>query len=99
MWVTYLNSAACIVLLFYLLPVALIMDNRRFWGHRLGLWVVAAALGVNAAAPFEPMLPTLPWDVAALHVCLVLMITLWRHEIWQFVRLTFSPHNPPSHRL
>ncbi len=98
MLVDLINSAACIVLLCYLMPVALIMDVRKFWVHRVAMWMVTVALGINAMTPFATFLPPVLWTSMVLHVALTLAVTIYRREIWFFLTLKLKPPRRPTQR-
>lgn len=94
MWLAYVNSIACVVLLGYIVPVAHIIDAHQNWGHRLALWLMTVALGLDAMTPFVGFLPPVPWTSFSLNVIASIAATVWRHEIWIFLRAQM--HVPPT---
>jgi len=70
----YLNSAACVVLLGFLLVVAIVMPKRGMWGKRIVVILTTLAVG---------------FDVALLPIMLALMLIVWRREAWVFIRCKF----------
>lgn len=86
MWLAYTNSVACVVLLGYIVPIAHLIDASQYWGHRVALWLMTMALGLDAMTPFVNFLPPVPWTSFALNVMACLAATAWRREIWEFLR-------------
>lgn len=82
-WVHIANTAACFVLLFYLLMAA---NHATRWRHKLpliGMTVVVAMQGVD---PLVEWIPDMAWPSAVLTVGLALVITLLRRPLWQMLR-------------
>lgn len=91
MSIEFMNSAACLLMMVYMMAVAAIMPPRGAWGKRLGVWLLTSMLALQVIAPMVDWLPGVSWYTAVLHCALAVLLVAWRHEALALVRCKLSP--------
>ena len=86
-----INSVACIALMGYSLPVAMLMGNRGMWLERLSLVAVQFGLFLQLTNPWASLLPEVTWTQVYLNAVSALMLTAWWRRAWIFARSYLSP--------
>lgn len=92
--IEFLNSAACLVMMVYMLAVAAIMPPRGAWVKRLGVWLFTVMLGLQVIAPLVDFLPAVGWYTAILHCALTTLLVAWRKEALALIRVKFASSAP-----
>jgi hypothetical protein len=96
--IRYTNSAACLVVMIYMLYVAFKMPATGMWGRRICVIMLTIALGFQVVSPWEPFwVPQTTWHGALLHTMLALCLIVWRKEAVVFVRCKFT--YPPADQV
>ncbi len=93
MWLEYVNSIACAVLLASMLPVAVIIDPRRNPYWVLLMLAVETVFCLQIIGPWTWM-PIVSWPTALLHTMQAGCVLMLRHRFMLFVRIQFEP--PPA---
>lgn len=89
--IRYTNSAACLVIMIYMLYAAFKMPHKGMWGRRFCVIALTVALGFQVVSPFEPgWVPQIVWHGALLHALLALCLIVWRREAVAFIRCKFT---------
>jgi hypothetical protein len=86
-----MNTAACLLLMVYSLPVAMVMGNHGLWPERLSMVAVQLGLFLQAANPWAQWVPQALWPAVYLNVAAAVMLTVWRRRGWLFVRSYLTP--------
>lgn len=94
-WIDFTNTAACLLLLLYLLAAA--MPAKR-WVHRGALWFMACAVALQTALPLLDLIPGIAWPTAMLNISLAVFVTMWRKPLWHLIRAKFDPATAPRER-
>lgn len=92
----YVNAVACLVLLGYCLPVAGAISIRQNCGASVLLILVAAAVSIQAVGSLTSSLPAAGWGSTLLNSAAAVSISVWRKEIWSFLRARFGAHEISS---
>lgn len=95
----YLNTAACVLLMVYSLPVAMIMGNRGMWGERLSIVAVQLGLFLQLTSPWVGWAPAITWPGVYLNVSAAVLITIWWRRLWAFVHHYAGPVDEPLDRM
>lgn len=99
MMLEYLNTAACLLLMLYSLPVAMMMGNSGMWRERLSVVAVQVGLFLQLTTPWVTWAPSLTWPSVYLNCAAVVMLTIWRRRVWIFLLHYIAPVNEPMNRL
>lgn len=94
-WIDMLNTAACLLLLLYLLAAAMPVKK---WRHRSTLCLMAAAVALQTVSPLLDWIPQIAWPGALLNVSLAVIVTMWRKPLWHLIRAKFDPDSAPRAR-
>lgn len=87
----YLNSAACLALMLYSLPIAMTIGNRGLWLERLSICAVQFGLFLRMTNPWADWTAPATWTEVYLNVAAVILLTVWRRRVWIFVRSYLAP--------
>lgn len=90
MSIEYMNSAACLLMLGYMLVVAVIMPPRGAWLKRMGVWLLTVMLGLQVITPMVDWLPPVSWCTGIFHIALSVLLAAWRKEALALVRAKFG---------
>src|SRR3990172_10594353 len=91
----FVNAAACLLLLFYLLPAAKV---ARDWMHKVPLVGLAATVALQMTDPAVGWIPDVAWPSVLGNVLVAVIVTVWRRELWHLVQAKFDPQNAPRSR-
>lgn len=94
-WIDMLNTAACLLLLFYLLAAA---GPVKKWRHRSVLCLMAWSVALQTVSPLLDWIPEIAWPSALLNVSLAVIVTMWRKPLWHLIRAKFDPDSAPRAR-
>ncbi len=95
----YLNAAACILLMVYSLPVAMIMGNRGMWLERASVVAVQVGLFLQLTTPWVSWAPAMTWPGVYLNVAAAVLITIWWRRMWAFVKHYLGPVDAPMDQM
>lgn len=87
----YINSAACLVLMGYSLPVAMAVGNRGMWCQRMALVSVQIGLFLQMSTPWVGWMPQATWTSVYLNAAAAVMLTVWWRRAWVFIRSYLAP--------
>lgn len=87
----FINSAACVVLLIYSLPVAMAVGNRGMWAQRLSMVAVQVGLFLQMTTPWVGWMPQATWASVYLNASAAVMLTVWGRRAWIFVKSYLGP--------
>lgn len=99
MMLEYLNTAACLLLMLYSLPVAMMMGNKGMWRERLSVVAVQFGLFLQLTTPWVTWAPSLTWPAVYLNCAAVVMITIWWRRVWLFLNHYIAPVDKPMNRM
>lgn len=88
--IRYANSAACLIIMIYMLYVAFKMPATGMWGRRLCVILLSIALGFQVVSPLEAWVPQATWHGALVHILMAWCLLIWRKEAVTFVRCKFT---------
>jgi hypothetical protein len=86
-----LNCIACLVLMGFSLPVAMVMGNRGMWAARLSMMAVVLGLFLQLTNPWVSWVPAVSWTGVYLNTAAAVMAIIWRRRGWLFVRSYLTP--------
>jgi hypothetical protein len=84
---TWINFAACMVLLVYLLAAG--MASHK-WRNRLSICLLVWAVTFQMIDPLFEWIPSLAWPGVFFNVALAAVTTMWRKPLWRMVRERFA---------
>lgn len=87
----YLNSAACLLLMLYSLPIAMAIGNQGLWAERMSIVAVQIGLFLGMTNPWAGWQAESPWTEVFLNVSAAVMLTIWRRRAWIFVTNYLAP--------
>lgn len=90
-FIRYANSAACLIILIFMLYTAYKMPGTGMWGRRFCVIGLSFALVFQIVSPFEDgWVPQSTWHGALVHIILAACLLAWRKEAITFVRCKFT---------